>query len=1027
MSIRKIVPVDQAEWGVGPAPDWVESREPDWHFAPTENHPLAILLLDEQHHVASQSISCRNVRRLLTHAAVQALGQVEVEFDPAAYKLVIHELAVWRLGTDGQWTKRSLAQREAFLLRQREQQLEQQMLNGRLSVVALLEDVRKGDAIDLSWTLEPRERLDGLRFTAFHAFCWTVPVARAFFTLHLDAAQPVQLRLHAPEGATKPDEAIEPTRAAYSVKNPPVFTPEPNAPGWSWPWPVLDVSGWANWADVADFFEDIWADALADGAEAVAAEVALLRAQAASGADAVCAAVRFVQEDIRYLAADFGHGAGMLPNGAGTVLRRRFGDCKDKSVLLAALLRALGFEACPLLVSDRWREAVAQLQPSTATFNHVIVTFIADGVRHFVDPTCIGQGGGLQRPVPASYGCGLEMRRGAKALLTLPQRPPAELLLNETFQLDIKQREGSVEQVFRATSWMADDLRAFLLRQGRGAFFKNRAEQLQKIFPALVPCEGAGEIADDVAGNVLELKARHALPTWGQPEEKPPPMFSYGAHGLSLAVEPIEGPERRTQPWSLRYPLRMHHRVLVRGRCVHRIKPEHHRFTGPGFVYTCDVTPQRHAVMFDYCWETTQSEIAPEQWQEYCRERSRAFQRSGANVATSSFWSAGNWRMATIWIALIAFVSIGIVSGLVKPNSPSPAVEGRQQIEREMRLALDAFQRGDFATAHSLFAKVGLHYGRSFEYYTMAAEAALHTGHLDRARQALASARGVDPSNMTNDLLDALLREKEGDLMTARETLERVLARAPADTRALFALGRVNEQLGDTTGARRALERFLGQQPAHPDALTQYSLLLWSGGERERADAAILGAVRAQPAPSAVLETALSRYYAATGRQAEAVAPALRAVELAPTDPSVAANYALALARSGDTHGALESAQKAVKQFPRHPAVLAALATAAAAMGDNDVAMRAFQTRLKVAPLDPAAHSDYGYFLHRTGRTTEARAVLEKASRDFPGSGLLWLNYSVVLEALGDTAAATHARNKAKQLLPAAERAALLR
>lgn len=1027
MSIRKIVPVDQAEWGVGPSPSWVENREPDWHFAPAEIHPLAILLIDEQHHVASQSISCRNVRRLLTHAAVQALGQVEVEFDPAAYKLVIHELAVWRLGTDGRWTKRSLAQREAFLLRQREQQLEQQMLNGRLSVVALLEDVRKGDAIDLSWTLEPRERLDGLRFTAFHAFCWTVPVARAFFTLHLDVAQPIQFRLHAPKGATKPEETIEPTRAVYSVNDPPVFAPEPNAPGWSWPWPVLDVSGWANWTDVAGFFADLWADALADGAGAVAAEVSLLRTQAAAGDDAVRAAVRFVQEDVRYLAADFGHGAGMLPNGAGTVLRRRFGDCKDKSVLLSALLRALGCDAGPLLVSDCWRDAVARLQPSTAAFNHVIVTFVVDGVRHFVDPTCIGQGGGLQRLVPASYGCGLEVRHGAEGLLALPPRPRAELSINETFQLDIKQRDGSVEQVLRATSWMADDLRAFLLRQGRGAFFKNRAEQLQKIFPALVPCQEAGEIADDVSGNVLELKARHALPTWGQPEEKPPTMFSYGAHGLSLAVEPVEGPERRIQPWSLRHPLRVHHCVLVRGRCVHKVKPEHHRFTGPGFVYTCDVTPRRHAVMFDYCWETTQSEIAPEQWQEYCRERSRAFQRSGANVPTWRFWSAGNWRVATIGIAVVAFVGIGIVSDLVKPVSPGSSVEGRQQVERGMRLALDAFQRGDFATAQPLLEKVEPHYGGSFEYFTMAAEAALHTGHLDRARQSLASARRVDPSNLINDLLDALLHEKEGDLMTAREALDHVLARAPADTRALFALGRVNEQLGDTTGARRALERFLGQQPAHPDALTQYSLLLWSGGERERADAAMLGAVRAQPAPSALLETALSRYYAATGRPTEAVAPALRAVGLAPTDPLMAANYARALARTGDAHGALESAQEAAGRFPKHPAVLAALATAAAAMGDNDIAMQAFQTRLKVAPLDPAAHSDFGYFLHRTGRTAEARAVLEKALRDFPGSGLLWLNYSVVLETLGDTAAARDARNKAKRLLPVGERAALLR
>ena len=39
---------------------------------------------------------------------------------------------------------------------------------------------------------------------------------------------------------------------------------------------------------------------------------------------------------------EVGHGAGLLPSGAGSVLRRRFGDCKDKAVLFITLARRLG-------------------------------------------------------------------------------------------------------------------------------------------------------------------------------------------------------------------------------------------------------------------------------------------------------------------------------------------------------------------------------------------------------------------------------------------------------------------------------------------------------------------------------------------------------------------------------------------------------------------------------------------------------------------------------------------------------------
>src|SRR5881409_607578 len=127
MSIRRIVPIEQAEWRIASPPPWVTAREPDWEFAPADADGVCFLLIDQQHDVATQAISFRSVRQLRTLAAVQALGQVELEFDPGAHRLAIHELAVWRRDADGRWKMRSVARREQFMLRQREQHLEQQM------------------------------------------------------------------------------------------------------------------------------------------------------------------------------------------------------------------------------------------------------------------------------------------------------------------------------------------------------------------------------------------------------------------------------------------------------------------------------------------------------------------------------------------------------------------------------------------------------------------------------------------------------------------------------------------------------------------------------------------------------------------------------------------------------------------------------------------------------------------------------------------------------------------------------------
>ena len=1028
MSVRKVVSIEKAEWCIAPAPAWAFVREPNWDFVPPEDHALTFLLLDEQHHVATQTCTRRTIRKLITFAAVQALGQVEFDFDPAEYRLLIHELAIWRQSAAGSWEKRSLAERDTLLLRQREQQFEQQMLNGRVSVVALLEDVRVGDAIDLCWTLEPIERLPGMHFTVFYAFAWSVPVARVFFTLHQDPEVPLRWRLHAPADAPRPAEEVTAEHLTWTMERPAVFKPEPNVPGSHWAFAMLDISGWSSWREVADFIAALWVDALGEGAEIIAAEADRLRAAHQQPSEAVRAAIRFVQEDIRYLAVDFGPGGGLLPNGAATVLRRRFGDCKDKAVLLAALLRAMGLEVWPLLVGANWKEAVARVLPSPIAFSHAIITFLTNGKRVFVDPTLLGQGGELADLIAPPYGCGLEVRTGAMDLLTLPPQPPASISLTETFNLDRKGSDGYVEQRLCASAGLADDIRGTLVRQGSSAFLQARIETLQRQFPALQSGEQAVGLTDSINDNTIEWRATHTLSTWGPAGQKPPAMFRYGAHGLHLALDIIEGPEQRHQPWALRHPLSIHHRVVVRGRCVGKTKPEKLRMSGPGFRYACDVTVDRHEITFDYRWETTQHEVPPAQWVEYCKERANAFEHAGANVATG-----GLSERQTGKVIVACTLALGIALAVISERLPPTSRQGGgaldpvtlSTLEKDTGAAFEAVRRGDHAKAEPLVRKVARYYQHSFDFQMLQADVMIQTGHLDEVPPLIAAARKIQPASTVPDLLEAILLEKRGELPLARERFQKVLMQTPGDLHALHGIGRVSELLGDRVTARQVWEKFLAVQPANPEVLGRYALLLWSNGERHRADEVILGMVRAQPVAGAALEATLSGYYDQTGRSAEAVAPAKRAAELAPNDPLVTFRYAMALLRVGEANAALDYArQKTAGQ--NHPLVWRSFAVAAATAGNNEDAERGFRAWLQTAPRDPEAHANYGFFLHQTGRSVEARTALQKALRDFPGHGPLWLNYSVVLGALGDPEAA-EARNKAAALMPMSQRATLVR
>ncbi|MEQ1841135.1 MAG: DUF3857 domain-containing protein, partial [Verrucomicrobiales bacterium] len=176
MSIREVIPVADLDWRFEPPPPWLDRWEPDWEFEAPEGGSVALLLVDEQQHVPTHSISNRIVRRLLSPAAIQSFGQVEIPFDPKTRRLRIHDLVVWRKDDSGDWKSRSVANSVEFVVRKQEGQAE------RVSVVARLDGLETGDAIDLSWTLEPLESPPELPFTTFHGFVWSVPCGVTHFT-----------------------------------------------------------------------------------------------------------------------------------------------------------------------------------------------------------------------------------------------------------------------------------------------------------------------------------------------------------------------------------------------------------------------------------------------------------------------------------------------------------------------------------------------------------------------------------------------------------------------------------------------------------------------------------------------------------------------------------------------------------------------------------------------------------------------------------------------------------------------------
>lgn len=79
-----------------------------------------------------------------------------------------------------------------------------------------------------------------------------------------------------------------------------------------------------------------------------------------------------LHREIRYTGVEFGESA-LVPQPPAVVLERKFGDCKDKSALLIAMLRAVGINAHFVLVNSSAGADVDPELPGVSGFNHAIV------------------------------------------------------------------------------------------------------------------------------------------------------------------------------------------------------------------------------------------------------------------------------------------------------------------------------------------------------------------------------------------------------------------------------------------------------------------------------------------------------------------------------------------------------------------------------------------------------------------------------------------------------------------------------
>jgi transglutaminase-like putative cysteine protease len=463
---------------LGPVPAWVKPVTWPKQLPPgTESTGTVYLLVDQQENLMQSASYYHQVRKIVSEEGVQNADSITASFNPAFQKLIFNSIQVIRSGAKSNRLDRSRIQ-----LLQRENDPERLVYNPSYTAQVALDDLRVGDVIEFAYTTEGVNPLSQHRYSMIFAMQWGVPVGRNFLRLLYPANRNIRFNERNDTTPTSGRSAGGKTEWIYDAVNIPARKVADDVPADYYPLRAMEITEFDDWDDVARWATPSWETPVPHSVE-FQSEVARLVA-IPDPEQRVVEALRFVQDDIRYITVQSGPGT-RAPTVPDEVLRRRFGDYKDKVVLLVMLLRQAGVDAVPALVSDSYLSAISKRLPSPRLFDHALVRVRLGKATYWVDPTRTAQHGPLSQIFSGDYGYALVLAPGTKELTAFSSPPESQpvRIVTETYRVPAPNDAAELDVVTEYHGLAADNTRSTFHESTRGDIQKHYLQYYARTFP----------------------------------------------------------------------------------------------------------------------------------------------------------------------------------------------------------------------------------------------------------------------------------------------------------------------------------------------------------------------------------------------------------------------------------------------------------------------------------------------------------------------------------------------------------------
>jgi transglutaminase-like putative cysteine protease len=589
--------------------------------------------------------------KIISEAGVQNSSKISISFDPSYQDLCFHSIRIVR----GSQTINKL-QLSRIKTIQQETELDRFIYNGSLTAVLVLDDVRKGDVIEYSYTIKGMNPIFGDKYSDMYDVRFTVPVYQLYYKLVTPKERPVtiknsQVAISPVVSSTAKDVTYE-----WKQENLSSLYIEDDLPSWYDPYPMIMVSEFKSWQEVNNWALRLFPFNVPLSA-ALQNQVAEIKKKHTNPENRILAALRFVQDDVRYMGIEMGVNSHQ-PHSPAQVLSQRFGDCKDKSYLLCTLLRAMGIEASPVFINTTYKKTIGNWLPSAKAFDHTTVRVKLNGSFYFFDPTISYQRGSLQDISFPDYQVGLVITDTTTGLTSIPLQEKGMVKVKEVF--NVRHMGGSAQLIVttRYTGSYADDVRSVF--QNSSIYEKRKDyEDYYSDYIDKIKADSLDYIDDEQTGAFTTIEHYTVSDFWGTSTALKKASFQpYVIDGI--IKKPKE--QDRTMPFYQVFPARYEEEIEINLPEPWNIKDESEEVNGPGFIVSYHYKCIGKRIKLQYAYENLKDHVLPGEASAFFASMKRANESLGYTITQtiedSSITSTASGSMSN------AYTSLYIVLGL---------------------------------------------------------------------------------------------------------------------------------------------------------------------------------------------------------------------------------------------------------------------------------------------------------------------------------------------------------------------------